>query len=82
MEGDSGGGGDQGVMGAGSLQEAGEERVGDGIPKGTGVGRNRKYFAKAKAHRGGNHQGGGGNQEYKVRKAGNSDPPVPPPPHD
>ena len=30
------------VMGAGSLCEVGEERVGDGIPKGTGVGGNRK----------------------------------------
>ena len=31
-----------GVMGLGSLQEAGEKRVGDGILKGAGTGRNRK----------------------------------------
>ena len=55
VEGDSWGGGDRGVKGLGSLQEAGEERVGDGIPKGTGIGRNRKYFAKTKAYIGGNH---------------------------
>ena len=36
------GGGNPGVTGAGSVREAGEERAGDGIPKGAGVGRNRK----------------------------------------
>ena len=29
-------------MGAGSVPEAGEERAGDGIPKGAGIGRNWK----------------------------------------
>ena len=36
------GGGNPGVMGAGSVREAEEERAGDGIPKGEGAGRNRK----------------------------------------
>ena len=36
------GGREPGSTGAGSLQEAGKERVGEGIPKGAGVGRNRK----------------------------------------
>ena len=36
------GGGNRGVMGAGSLREAGEERAGDRISKGVGSGRNRK----------------------------------------
>ena len=36
------GGGNPEVMRAGRVREAGEERAGDGIPKGTGVGRNRK----------------------------------------
>ena len=58
--------GDPGVMGAGSLQEAGEDRVGDGIPKG-GVSREKlgnilqqcAIFEMVKAHRGRNHYGGG-----------------------
>ena len=39
-----GGRGDRnlGVMGVGSVPEAGEERAGDEIPKGVGVERNRK----------------------------------------
>ena len=36
------GGGNPGVMGAGSVRKAGEETAGDGTPKGAGVGRNRK----------------------------------------
>ena len=36
-----GGDGKPGVLGAGSLREAGEERARDGIPKGAGAGRNR-----------------------------------------
>ena len=51
-----------GVTGAGSLWEAGEERVGDGISEEVGAGRNRnkfrnivQFFAIEKAHRGGNH---------------------------
>ena len=54
------------VMGVGSLREVGEERVGDGIPKGAGARRNRnefcniaQYFAIEKAHKGGNHYGRG-----------------------
>ena len=35
-------GGNPGVMGAGTVEEAGEERAGDWIPEGAGVGRNRK----------------------------------------
>ena len=50
VEGDRVGGGDGGlggsrkleVMGAGSVQEAGEERAGNGIPKGVGAGGNRE----------------------------------------
>ena len=64
-------GGEQGrkpvVMGVGSLWEAGEERVGDGIPKGVGVGRKLgrhfcntvQYFTVGKAPRGKNHYGKG-----------------------
>ena len=55
-----------GVMGAGSLWEAGGESVGGGIPKGVGARRNRekfcnivKYFVIGKADRGGNHYGRG-----------------------
>ena len=47
-------------MGAESLREAGEERVGNRIHKGAGVRRNRKYilqhcviFHNKKAHKGG-----------------------------
>ena len=36
------GGGSLGAMGAGLLRETAEERAGDRIPKGAGVGRNRK----------------------------------------
>ena len=45
----SGGGqgdGNPGVMGAGSLPEAGEERAGDGIPKRAGTGRHRKSISQ------------------------------------
>ena len=38
----TGEGGNPGVMGVGSLREAGEKRAGDGIPKGAGAGRKRK----------------------------------------
>ena len=61
---------------AGSLREAGEERAGDGIPKGAGVGRNRKLrnlLQKKKHTKVGTTKGGGGNREYKVREAENSD---------
>ena len=34
--------GNPGVIRAGSVREAGEERAGDGIPKGAGVGRTRR----------------------------------------
>ena len=37
-------GGSLGVMGTGSVREVGEERAGDGLPKGTWVGRNRKWI--------------------------------------
>ena len=64
-------------MGVGSLREAGEKRVGDGIPKGGGGGELGEignkfcsiaffFFAIEKAHR-------GRNREYKLREAGNSD---------
>ena len=39
------GGGNPGVMGAGSLREAGEEGAGAGYPKGMRARRNRKNFA-------------------------------------
>ena len=77
------GGSSPGVMGVGSLREAGEE----GYQKGVGAGRNGKnfatlaqYFAIGKAHRGGTATEGGGNGECRVREVGSSDPSVPPPP--
>ena len=80
VEGDRGGG-NTGVMGAGSLWEVGEERVGDRIPKGAGARSNRKsilqhcaIFRNRKSTQAGTTTEGGGNQEYKVREAGNSDP--------
>ena len=66
MRGTGGWGGNPGVMGAGSLREAGEEGAGGGISKGGGsrekckkccsIGTNisAKYFAIGKAHGGGN----------------------------
>ena len=74
-------------MGVGSLWavKAGDERAGDGIPKGLGSGRySRKLnfstlrnFSRRKKHtEAGTTNQGGGNREYKVREAGNSDPPV------
>ena len=36
------GGENSGAMGSSGLQEAEEEKTGDGIPKGAGVGKNRK----------------------------------------
>ena len=66
--------GNSGVMEAGSVRDAGEEGVGDGIPKGE-IGN----FAIEKVHRCGTTTEGGRNWEYKLQEAGNSDPPCPPP---
>ena len=52
-----------GVIGVRSLRETGGERVGGGIPKGVGSGRNQEnivqYFTIGKAHTGRNHYGRG-----------------------
>ena len=72
------GGGNPGVMGAGSLREVGEEGAGAGR-KGEHFATLAQYFAIGKAHRDGNRSKGGGNREYRAREAGSSDPPPPPP---
>ena len=81
------GGGSPGVMGVGSLREAGGEGAGGGISKGGG---NREKWEKFRNigttfHNRKSTQGagsateGGRNRECRVREAGSSDPPVPPP---
>ena len=68
----------RGTRGLGSLREAGEERAGDGIPKGE-IGNKFRNIVQLKHTEAGITKDGGGNREYKVREAGNSDPPPPPP---
>ena len=59
-----------GVKGVVSLREAGNERVGSGIPKVVGTGRNRKkmsqYFAIGKEQRDGSQLGRNGNGKQEV----------------
>ena len=66
-------------MGVG-LEEAGKERVGDGIPKGMGVGRNKfcnivQFFANSKKHAEARTTKDGGTRKGEIQV-----PPSPPPP--
>ena len=68
----------------GSLQEAGEERVGGGIAKGMGARRNRKnvcniaqYFTIGKAHGGRKQYGKGREPGVHGRGSGKFRPPPP-----
>jgi len=52
-------------MVAESVREAGEKRAGDGIPKGPGVGRNRKRISGTGSTREPGVQGTGGGSKYR-----------------